>query len=266
MRLRIWVVLLFLPLSALAQTFNGGAVIPVDASRNLREAVEAAGTRWVAWTIPTSGITICSSWKDCKSGRCGNATLNGSGFSMSDDQPHRTSEVLLVARMSGTVIEKIRIFDASCPIEASKETITLLEGVSAAESVKYLSSAKHADADWLAALSLHDDPSVVPALIQLARSNASSKVRRQAIFWLGQKAGVEAAGELRHAVDHDPQDEVREHAVFAISQLPRERSVPMLIDLVKKHKSRRVRERAMFWLAESGDPRALELMEEILLK
>jgi hypothetical protein len=40
----------------------------------------------------------------------------------------------------------------------------------------------------------------------------------------------------------------------------------MLIDLVKTHKSRRVRERAMFWLAESGDPRALQLMEQILTK
>jgi len=59
---------------------------------------------------------------------------------------------------------------------------------------------------------------------------------------------------------------VREHAVFAISQLPRERSVPMLIDLVRNHKSPKVREKAMFWLAQTGDDRAVALIEEILMK
>jgi HEAT repeat protein len=48
--------------------------------------------------------------------------------------------------------------------------------------------------------------------------------------------------------------------------LPRERSVPLLIDLVKTHKSRAVREKAMFWLAQTGDPRALDLIEGILMK
>ena len=77
---------------------------------------------------------------------------------------------------------------------------------------------------------------------------------------------TKAAGELRRAVDEDPDDDVREHAVFAISQLPRERSVPLLIDLVRNHKSAQVREKAMFWLAQTNDPRALDLIEEILTK
>ena len=78
--------------------------------------------------------------------------------------------------------------------------------------------------------------------------------------------GAKAAAELRHAVDEDPDLDVKQHAVFAISQLPPERSVPLLIDLVKTHKNREVRERAMFWLAQTGDPRALDLIEGILLK
>ena len=48
------------------------------------------------------------------------------------------------------------------------------------------------------------------------------------------------------------------------SHTPSEQSVPMLIDLVKTHKSREVRKKAMFWLAQSGDPRALQMIEEIL--
>ena len=40
----------------------------------------------------------------------------------------------------------------------------------------------------------------------------------------------------------------------------------MLVDLVKNHKRAAVRKRAMFWLTQTGDPRALQLIEEILAK
>ena len=39
----------------------------------------------------------------------------------------------------------------------------------------------------------------------------------------------------------------------------------MLIDLAKTHKSRAVRKKAMFWLAQTNDPRAIDVFEEILL-
>ena len=103
-------------------------------------------------------------------------------------------------------------------------------------------------------------------LINIARNDKSSSLRRDALFWLGQKASSKAAGELRRAVDEDPDDDVREHAVFAISQLPHDRSVPILIDLVRHHKSAKVREKALFWLGQTNDPRALDLIEEILTK
>ena len=41
---------------------------------------------------------------------------------------------------------------------------------------------------------------------------------------------------------------------------------PMLIDIAKTNKSLAVRKRALFWLGQSGDPAALKLFEEILLK
>ncbi|HVT44299.1 MAG TPA: hypothetical protein VMT00_07905 [Thermoanaerobaculia bacterium] len=53
---------------------------------------------------------------------------------------------------------------------------------------------------------------------------------------------------------------------LTISQLPRERSIPLLSDLVRNHKSPRVREKAMFWLAQTGDDRALVVIEEILAR
>jgi len=103
-------------------------------------------------------------------------------------------------------------------------------------------------------------------LIELARHDAASNVRGQALFWLGQKAGERAVRTLRSAVDDDPDHDVRVKAVFAISQLPRDESVPKLIELARTHRDPEVRKQAMFWLGQTGDPRAVEFFEAVLKK
>jgi len=57
---------------------------------------------------------------------------------------------------------------------------------------------------------------------------------------------------------------VKERAVFAISQLPKDESVPRLIELARSNKNPAVRKRAMFWLGQSNDPRAIEYFAEVL--
>lgn len=74
----------------------------------------------------------------------------------------------------------------------------------------------------------------IDTLLELARRDPSSKVRGQALFWLGQKAGARAAAALESAVSDDP--------------------------------DRDVRKQAMFWLGQSGDPRAVAFFEEVLTK
>ncbi|HUE77806.1 MAG TPA: HEAT repeat domain-containing protein, partial [Gemmatimonadota bacterium] len=59
-------------------------------------------------------------------------------------------------------------------------------------------------------------------------------------------------------------DEIRDAAVFGLSQLPRDQAVELLIDVVRTVPDARVRSRALFWLAEFDDPRAIALFEEIL--
>jgi len=59
---------------------------------------------------------------------------------------------------------------------------------------------------------------------------------------------------------------VREKAVFAVSQLPDDQSIPMLIELMKTHRDGNVRKKAAFWLGQKKDPRALAAIEEVLRK
>jgi hypothetical protein len=106
----------------------------------------------------------------------------------------------------------------------------------------------------------------IDTLLELARRDPSSKVRGQALFWLGQKAGARAAAALESAVSDDPDRDVRKKAVFAISQLPKDEGVPKLIALARTHRDPGVRKQAMFWLGQSGDPRAVAFFEEVLTK
>jgi HEAT repeat protein len=64
------------------------------------------------------------------------------------------------------------------------------------------------------------------------------------------------------ALDRD----VREQAVFALSQRPREEGIPALINIVRTNRDPEIRKKALFWLGQSNDPRALDLIEELLTK
>ena len=64
--------------------------------------------------------------------------------------------------------------------------------------------------------------------------------------------------------DNDADLEVREQAVFALSQRPRDEGVPALISIARSNRSPELRKKALFWLGQSEDPRALALFEELL--
>ena len=87
------------------------------------------------------------------------------------------------------------------------------------------------------------------------------------MFWLGQAAGEAATANLRDIVgDNGVDREVRESAVFALSQRPREEGVPALIAVAQPTRDPEIRKKVLFWLGQSNDPRALDLFEELLTK
>jgi HEAT repeat protein len=115
---------------------------------------------------------------------------------------------------------------------------------------------------------LADSVTIWPDLLKIAKNDQiSRKVRRSAVFWLGQAAGDAATKGLTDLVDDGNQDrEVRESAVFALSQRPRDEGVPVLIRIARDNKDPELRRKAIFWLGQSDDPRALSLFEELLTK
>lgn len=148
--------------------------------------------------------------------------------------------------------------------------------VSASEAARWLMSvvergSPRASAKAIMPAVLADSAVVWPALLEVAkdRDTRSRSTRHDAMFWLSRFASGKAAGH-----DNDPffepdertseDEDVKVHAVFVLSQLPRREGIPALLDLARTHPSWRVRTQAMFWLGQSGDERALELFESVL--
>jgi len=113
-----------------------------------------------------------------------------------------------------------------------------------------------------------DSANIWPTLIKIARnSDVPRNTRNQSVFWLGQAAGDAATANLKDLVlDNSVDREVREQAVFALSQRPRDEGVPALISVARTNKDPEIRKKALFWLGQSHDPRAIDLFEELLTK
>jgi HEAT repeat protein len=104
-------------------------------------------------------------------------------------------------------------------------------------------------------------------LVKVAEGDPDRELRKQALFWLGQRAGKRSLEVLGNVVEKTDDDtEVQKQAVFAISQRAKDEAIPLLIKIARTHPKPAVRKQAMFWLGQTGDDRALEFFKEILAK
>ena len=159
------------------------------------------------------------------------------------------------------------------------DSVTDLGTVPAREAADYLLSLTEqsgaqgratvkAGSEAILAALLADSVVAWPRLMKVARdSQRPHEARRQAVFWLSQAAGDAATAGLDSLVGEAALDrDVREQAVFALSQRPKEEGVPVLIRIARTNKDPQIRRKALFWLGQSDDPRALALFEELLQK
>lgn len=59
--------------------------------------------------------------------------------------------------------------------------------------------------------------------------------------------------------------ELQEQAVFALSQLSREKAVPALIDIAREHHHPEIREKAIFWLGQEGGADVEAFFQDVLV-
>lgn len=185
-----------------------------------------------------------------------------------------SDRMVVLLRVVARRVERVRAFSEDCQLDAGGRPVLWIDNVRPPDSIALLESLVAGETDRkdrvtggaLSALSMHAEPSATDALVRLARTHAAPGVRGDALFWLAQRAGQKAAALITERIDQDPDTDVKKRAVFALSQLPRDEGVPLLIKVARTNTNPAVRKQAMFWLGQSKDPRAIDFFAEILSK
>lgn len=191
----------------------------------------------------------------------GSSTFNGHGSWEARPCVHGPARVQ-VSVISGE-ITRLRAFVGPVP-SSDYRTIE----ASAQDAAAWLTSvvsngSSHLANDAMLPLVLADVADPWQFFLRVARDeNRPLSVRRSALTWLGYGVN-DKLGIADERADTDA-DELRDQAVFALSQRPKSESVPELIDVVRNVKYASARRSAVFWLGQTGDPRAVEVFAELL--
>lgn len=216
---------------------------------------------------------VCGNGNNISRGNSGRTSWNfAQSADVEWDVDCSTGPVRIVAEVDGGRVTKLRTFVGGRWRPASG-TVTDLGTVSTRDATDFLLGLVAGSTDRVAKeaifpATIADSVVVWPALLRVARDESRpADIRKQAVFWIGQAAGDAITANLASMVDENHVDrEIRESAVFALSQRRNGEAVPALIQIARTNRDPKIRKRALFWLGQSTDPRALALFEEILTR
>lgn len=116
----------------------------------------------------------------------------------------------------------------------------------------------------LHALSEIDSPRAQSRLVEIARSSAEpTDLRRQAIHWLGERAGEAGLDELIRIFDADANPDIRRQILHALSEMKGRRAEDKLFEVARKGDDKDLRRQAVHWIGERAGRRSLELLREM---
>lgn len=243
----------FLAASAGAASLDG---LGADGWHTWRvEAVEGAPA-WCCFSRRGDAATArtCKLDQSFGYGNCDGAVLDGF--------------VQVYAKMESGEPVEVRVLAPGCPVEA-EAGVTDLGEIDTGASFAWLGALVRLGSglgeDALAAVAMHRGDRPRRFLVDKALGGAEDDIRAAALFWLATTGADEGEEVIMRAIAGDPDRDVREQAVFALSQLPGERAVDALSAVLRdRGLGHDVRKQALFWLAQSESDRALAIVERLL--
>jgi len=89
------------------------------------------------------------------------------------------------------------------------------------------------------------------------------EVRKKALFWAGQRHSLDI-NTLVALYDKLDDQELKEQFAFVLSERHESAATDKLIDIARHDKNVEMRKKALFWLAQKNDPRAKQLLLELI--
>ena len=255
----------------------------------MRAAAARGGVTWVGYRMPmVSGPrqmccfdTISDS--SFSGGMC--RLESGGGVSMNNgDLRDRNgsrialepaTEFLVLARLEGGSVSRVRTFTPDCDIDATAMPLVWLTDVKPEESVAWLASLVTASPDTgdrhdrvgktaMSAVALHNVPAADRALEGFVAPASPEWLRGETAFWLGHARGEAGARLLARMIAQDPSDKVRDKVTFGLSASTVPAALTTLIATAREDKSTKVRGQALFWLAQKAGKEAIAVISNAI--
>jgi HEAT repeat protein len=116
----------------------------------------------------------------------------------------------------------------------------------------------------LHAVAMGDDPQSVEWMTAIALDEAEDvEVRKMALFWAGQQ-GTLPIERLAEIYASSPDRELREQAIFVLSQSADEAALEQLMQIASEETDLELRKQAIFWIGQSSSERAEEFLLELI--
>jgi HEAT repeat protein len=100
-------------------------------------------------------------------------------------------------------------------------------------------------------------------LLIMRDEDEDTELRKNALFWLGQTGHLNLS-DLKGMYATLDDREMREQAIFVISQHGGSEAVDLLMEIVRQEKDPELKSNVIFWLGQIDDDRAADLLEEII--
>jgi HEAT repeat protein len=117
------------------------------------------------------------------------------------------------------------------------------------------------------AVSQHSSAEASTWLLNVAKDKTyDTDVRKQALFWLGQRRST-TMDMLQSVYDQSKgDDEMQEQVIFVVSQRSDPAAIDKLIEIAKNDPNVEMRKKALFWLGQKHDPRARQFLLDLIKK
>jgi hypothetical protein len=197
--------------------------------------------------------------------------------SREEDGPKSPKQVaiffLCIADASSETLSRVDMSSMTLHFDFEDHPVLWLGAANDSESIEFLvttfkGSETEVKKRALDAIGCHEPSTrAINFLKSVILSEEESEIRSQAAFWAGQmcnrKYDQTVVDLLRERGRSDRNTSVREHCIFALSEVHDDRATDALIDLAKNDNDREVKEKAMFWLAQKASKKSVGAIEGI---
>jgi hypothetical protein len=215
---------------------------------------------WIGYTVPAARgrqFGCDSYWRD------GEFTVAGGTVHL--EPP---TEALVLYRVDGNQIGKIRTLAPDCDIDAGGVPVHWLTDVRPAESVGLLAAmvtgVERREDSAMNAIGMHADAAADTALERFAAPGQPESLRQKAAHWLGATRSRRGFDALKKILANDVSDRVRERAVQAVAMSREPEAIDVVIATARNDRSARVRGQALSVLSRQAGMKALGPIQQAI--